>query len=271
VSVSSTFDPIIYAGEFEEAARSGGWTVSHLSPVESGPRPWCRRAARDGSRASPRLYLSAGIHGDEISGPLALLEMIRQPGSFVACDVAIFPILNPNGLARGLRTNWDEIDLNRDYRNTRSLEIKGHIEALMNLGRFDATMVLHEDYEGLGAYLYELNASLDPDLGAKILAAMGHFVPIDLRPEIDDWPACGGIISRTDIIAKLGRIEDLPEWAEAVYLTLHHSDVCYTVETPKPFPIDARVKAQIAAVETLMATLKDKFKRGLHANSQDAA
>jgi hypothetical protein len=41
------------------------------------------------------------------------------------------------------------IDLNRDYRNSRSLEIKAHIETLLTLGRFDASMMLHEDYEGI--------------------------------------------------------------------------------------------------------------------------
>jgi hypothetical protein len=56
----------------------------------------------------------------------------------------MFPILNPDGLARGVRTNRDGIDLNRDYRNSRSLEIKGHIETLLTLGRFDASMMLHD-------------------------------------------------------------------------------------------------------------------------------
>ena len=108
----------------------------------------------------------------------------------------MFPILNPDGLARGVRTNRDGIDLNRDYRNSRSLEIKGHIETLLTLGRFDASMMLHEDYEGIGAYLYELNDTLDPGLGAKIIAVMGLHVPIDLRPKIDDGAARGGVISR---------------------------------------------------------------------------
>jgi murein peptide amidase A len=228
--------------------------------MEIGPRPWCQRAVPDGYGAPPRLYLSAGIHGDEVSGPLALLEMIRQPGFFAGFDVTMFPILNPNGLARGMRTNRDEIDLNRDYRNSRSLEIKGHIETLLTLGRFDASMMLHEDYEGIGAYLYELNDTLDPGLGTKIIAAMGLHVPIDLRPEIEEAPARGGVISRRDIIAKLGRIEDLPEWPEAIYLAVHHTDVVYTIETPKPFPIEARVKAHITAVETLMNALKIKKK-----------
>jgi predicted deacylase len=91
----------------------------------------------------------AGIHADEISGPLALLEMIPQPGFLATFDVTMFPILNPKGLARRVRTNRDGIDLNGDYRNSRSLEIKGHIEALLTLGRFEASTILHEDYEGM--------------------------------------------------------------------------------------------------------------------------
>jgi len=255
MNLPTIFDPIAYTEEVEDAARAAGWTVRYLSPTESGPRPWFQRAAPDGGSEMPRLYLSSGIHGDEISGPLALLEMIRQPSSFAAFHVTMFPILNPNGLARGLRANWDEIDLNRDYRNSRSVEIKSHIETLLTLGRFEASMLLHEDYEGIGAYLYELNDTLEPGLGKKIIAAMGLHVPIDLRPEIEEAPAHGGVISRRDLIVKLGGIEDLPEWAEAIYLTVHHTEVSYTTETPKPFPIEARVKAQIAAVETLLNAL----------------
>ncbi len=251
----TTFDPVAYTREIENAAYAAAWTVRHLSPMQSGPRPWFQRVPPDGASASPRLYLSAGIHGDEISGPLALLEMIRQPGFFSAFDVTIFPILNPDGLARGVRTNLDGIDLNRDYRNPRSPEIKSHIETLLTLGRFDASMILHEDYEGIGAYLYELNETLDPGLGARIIAAMGLHLPIDLRPEIEEVPARGGVISRRDLAAKLGRLEDRPEWAEAAYLTVYHTEVSYTVETPKPFPIESRVKAHIVAVETLMNAL----------------
>ena len=93
MNLPKTFEPIAYTGEAENAARAAGWTVLHLSPMESGPRPWFQRAAPSGDSSTPRLYLSAGIHGDEISGPLALLEMIRQPDSFDAFDVTMFPIL----------------------------------------------------------------------------------------------------------------------------------------------------------------------------------
>jgi len=71
--------------------------------------------------------------------------------------------------------------------------------------------------------------------GSAAWSGFGSSVSIDLRPEIEEAPARSGVISRRDIIAKLSRIEDLPEWPEAIYLAVHHTDVVYTIETPKPF------------------------------------
>jgi len=248
------FDPSAYVLDIEEAARAENWTIRHLSPCASSARPWLHHAAATGSGA-PRVYLSAGIHGDEISGPVALLEMVRQPDFFAGFNLTIFPILNPDGLARGTRGNSDGIDLNRDYRNPKSVEIQSHIEVLKTLGRFDAAMMLHEDFEGVGAYLYELNDSLPPTLGHEIVSAMGRHVPIDLRPEIEEFPAHGGVLSRRDIVALRGPIEERPDWPEAIYLSVHHTKVSYTTETPKPFPLEQRVQAQIAAVRTLLGAL----------------
>ena len=92
---------------------------------------------------------------------------------------------------------------------------------------------------------------------------MGLHVPVDLRPEIEEAVARGGVISRRDLIAKLGRLEERPEWSEATYLTVYHTEVSYTIETPKPFPIKARVNAHIAAVETLMNALKREDRSAL--------
>lgn len=254
------FDPTAYVREVEEVARTGGWTIRHLSPTASSTRPWLQRTAKTGPGA-PHVYLSAGIHGDEISGPMALLEMLRQPDFFTAFDTTLFPVLNPDGLSRGVRGNAEGIDLNRDYRHSKSTEISSHIEALETLGRFDAAMMLHEDYEGVGAYLYELNDALPPNLGSEIIAAMGRHVPIDLRPEIEEVAARGGVISRHDLLLKHGRIEDRPDWPEAIYLSVHHTKVSYTTETPIPFPLGQRVQAQIAAVETLLHALQIKVRR----------
>jgi hypothetical protein len=50
----------------------------------------------------------------------------------------------------------------------------------------------------------------------------------------------------------MGPIKDREEWAEAIYLSVNHTQVSITTETPKPFPLESRVKAQIAAVKTLL-------------------
>ena len=191
------FDPTAYVRDVEDAAQNR--RLDDRVPDAHAPsstRPWLQRTSTTNTGA-PQVYLSSGIHGDEISGPLALLEMLRQPDFFTDFNVTIFPILNPDGLARGTRGNADGIDLNRDYRNSKSQEILSHIEALKTLGQFDAAMMLHEDFEGIGAYLYELNDELRPTLGNEIITAMGRHVPIDLRPEIEEFPARGGIISAT--------------------------------------------------------------------------
>jgi murein peptide amidase A len=255
--MNAPFDPQALARDFETAATADGWTLRHLSPTSSGPRPWFQRAAKTGPGA-PSVYFSAGIHGDEISGPLALLEILRRPDFFAAYNVTLFPLLNPDGLAKNLRENADGIDLNRDYRNPKSAEIRSHIETLQTLGQFEAAMMLHEDYEGIGAYVFELNDALAPTLGVEIIAAMGRHVPIDTRPQIDDFPAHGGVLMRKDIIALRGPIEDRPDWPEAIYLSLNHTKVSFTTETPKPFPLAQRVAAQVAAVETLLQALLEK-------------
>jgi murein peptide amidase A len=255
------FEPAPFVRKIEEAARAGGWTINYLSPCPSSTRPWLHRAARatpsSPGKPAPRFYLSAGIHGDETAGPLAVLEMLRAPDFFDAVDTTIFPILNPEGLARATRVNLGNVDLNRDYRNAKSEEIRGHLAVLSTLGRFDVAMMLHEDYEGTGAYLYELNDGPIADLGLKIMTAMHRHVPIDERPIIEEVEAKGGIIQRADIIRKMGPIEDRPEWPEAIYLSVNHTRVSYTTETPMLQPLAARVQAQIAAVRTVINALTE--------------
>ena len=249
------FDPAAYARDVEAAAATGGWSIFHLSPCASGTRPWFQRRAQIADASTPRVYLSTGIHGDEIAGPLAVLELLQRPRFFERFDTTIFPILNPDGLARDQRTNLAGIDLNRDYRNTKSPEIASHIEALKTLGPFSAAVFLHEDYDAPGAYLYELNDLLEPGLGAQMIAAMGRHVPIDQRPEIEEVRATGGVLQRKDLIEKFGPIEERPEWPEAIYFSLNHCRTTYTTETPKLCPLPGRIAAQIAAVEVLLESV----------------
>ena len=153
----------------------------------------------------------------------------------------------------GCGENAAGIDLNRDFKNTKSEEIRSHKEVLEALEPFAAAMYFHEDFEGTGAYLYELNDStLPPTLGQEMIQAMGRHVPIDLRPEIEEVAANGGVLSRRDLMLKFGSFEEREDWPEAIYLTIRHTKVSYTSETPMLQPLADRVAAQIAAFGTLM-------------------
>jgi murein peptide amidase A len=253
------FEPASFVLKIEEAARAGGWTLRYLSITPISTRPWLQRPARsDGTTSGkivPRFYLSAGIHGDEVAGPLAVLEMLRLPGFFDQVDATIFPILNPEGLFHAVRGNFYGVDLNRDYRGPKSSEIRSHLAVLPTLGRFDIAMMLHEDFEGTGAYLYELNDGLIPELGPRIIKSLRKHVPIDERPIIEEVAAKGGILQRAELIRKMGPIENRPEWPEAIYLSLYHTKVSYTTETPMLQPLKQRVAAQVEAVRTVLDAL----------------
>jgi hypothetical protein len=95
------------------------------------------------------------------------LEMIRQPDSFDAFDVTMFSILNPNGLARGERTNRDESTSTAITETLDHSKQRATSRLCRPSVRFEASMMLHEDYEGIGAYLYELNDTLDAQARSK--------------------------------------------------------------------------------------------------------
>jgi hypothetical protein len=50
-------------------------------------------------------------------------------------------------------------------------------------------------------------------------------------------------------------MEDRPEWPEAIYLSINHTKVSYTTETPMLQPLEQRVAAQVAAVRAVLEAL----------------
>ncbi|PTY00742.1 succinylglutamate desuccinylase [Verrucomicrobia bacterium LW23] len=234
-----------YLAELLPLAAAAGWKVADLGPSEAGVRRvWLRR----GREGAPLLYVSAGIHGDEPAGPYAVLDLLRDTeGVFDGLDAVIFPMLNPDGQARGTRENINGIDINRDYKRLVSAEARGHVAALRTLSAVDAYLCLHEDYEGKGAYIFELNLHERASPTAAMLAGMARHLPIELAATIDDFPASQGVILRTE--AHRHQMRD--DWPEALYLSYHHADMGYTTETPSPLPLEQRVAAQVAAVRAV--------------------
>jgi len=226
--------------EIERAAQQPGW-VSQVFH-ESDDFKWLALRRQSSAPATARIYVSAGIHGDEPAGPLAALKLLRENRWPENVEVLLVPCLNPPGFAANRRENPGRIDLNRDYRNSRSAEIRAHIAWLEQQPQFDLYMCLHEDWESHGFYLYEQNPDQKPSLAEAIIDQVGQVCPIDPSEIIEDRPAQNGII-RPNI-----RPHERPEWPEALYLINHKSRQGYTLEAPSDFPLETRVAALTAAV-----------------------
>jgi hypothetical protein len=232
-------------GDDLEAARHHGWTVDSLLDDDDGPAP-LYALSRTTSRSTRRLYFSTGIHGDEPAGPLAVRQLLRENLWPRDADLWVMPCMNPSGFPRGQRTNQEGIDLNRDYRHPKSRAIRAHVQWLERQPHFDFAVCLHEDWEALGFYLYELNPDDQTSQAEAVIAAVARVCPIDHSPAIDGWPAQGGII-RPQVSP-----EHRPEWPEAIHLIAHRTRHSYTLEAPSDFELRVRVEALVAAVRALI-------------------
>lgn len=238
---AAPFVPTELARKLEAAARSAGFQVFEFGRAITCPLLGLIRRT-PGPR--PRIYLSAGIHGDEPAPPLAVLELLTEGFFDGRADWITCPLLNPAGFVAGTRENAGGVDLNRDYRKTRSEEVAAHIRWLRRLPNFDLYLTLHEDWEATGFYLYEINPRRQRSLAEPIIDAVRPLCPIDPHEMIDERPAAGGII-RPDADPATREL-----WPESIYLRAHHSARGYTLETPSSLPMEARVNAQKAAVRT---------------------
>ena len=152
-------------------AKREGWKMRQFAEadgfpvyvVESPPRP------------GPKLYLSAGIHGDEPASTEALVAWCaKRAGALKRCEVLIFPCLNPWGLQHNNRNDAHGRDLNRGYHRNDVTVIEAQKKIVR--GRFfDAAVMLHEDFDAHGVYLYEIPGAR-PFWGEKLLAAAAKHV-----------------------------------------------------------------------------------------------
>jgi len=236
---AAPLDPVSLAARIRAAGEKGGFRYEEYGSAGACPL-FALTKRTPGSR--PRIYLSAGIHGDEPAPPLALLSLLESGQLDGRAVWFVCPMLNPESLARGVREDLSGIDLNRDYRHLQAAEVRSHIGWLRRQPNFDLAVCVHEDWESTGFYLYELNPDNKPSLAPPILKAVSKVCPIDMSPMIEGREAKGGVIR-----PKLDP-QEREKWPESIYLQVNHTRLSYTIETPSSLPIETRVAAHRAAL-----------------------
>lgn len=240
-------DPADLTSQFRQAAEEAGFREEFLGECDGAVlSAYTRRTPG----VKPRIYVSSGVHGDEPAPPWALLQML-QSGMFDGrANWFLIPLLNPAGFRRQQRENADGIDLNRDYLHPRSHEVACHLKWLGRQPRFDLALCLHEDWESTGFYLYELTRNPDPRLAHAMRDAAAQHMPIEPEAVIDGRPIDEPGIIRPDPDPALRET-----WPEAIYLYQHHTDLCFTLETPSQLDFSLRREVQLAATQSLLNAL----------------
>lgn len=194
------------------------------------------------------IYLSAGIHGDEPAATEALIFWAEQNVKRLAqLPLLIFPCLNPWGLANNSRVDQDGRDLNRHFHHDEAPLVHA-LKQLAKPHRFALALTLHEDFDGQGLYIYEVERAA-PFWGQDLLNIARPIIPIEGRTTIDGRRANAGVLRRK-ISAK-----KFPMLPEAVWLHLHHAQRTFTIETPSEFALDRRVQAHVAIIDECVRRL----------------
>lgn len=214
-----------------------------------------RRIAADGGYAvfalqTPALektggiYMSAGIHGDEPAATEALLAWAEKNVRQLArLPLLLLPCLNPWGLVRNSRFDHAGRDLNRLFHSD-DAPIVAAVRRLVRGYHFALSLQLHEDYDGQGLYLYEVQR-VAPHWGEELLAVAREHIAIEPRTRVDGRTFRNGLMRRR---VDRRRFEQMG-FPEAIWLHLEHSERTFTIETPSEFALAQRVRAQVAVIE----------------------
>jgi protein MpaA len=191
----------------------------------------------------PRVYISSGIHGDEPAGVFALMEMMADGCFDDKVEWRVCPVMNPTGLAAGVRENAQEVDLNRDYLRRASAEVRGHVGWLERQPVPDVVLSLHEDWESTGFYLYEIQKCACASVAHSILEAASAEIGPEPSPLID-----GHQVREPGWIFHEPRSDFPGDWPEAIYMAELGTRVSYTLETPSSLALESRVACHKLAV-----------------------
>ncbi len=206
----------------------GNFRVREVACVGAARTLLC---VESGEPEQPVVTLSAGIHGDERSGPAALLWLAERALLDERFAYRLWPCINPTGYDAATRESTDGIDINRTFgRGGSSPESKAVIMANRDF-KFVLAMDLHEDGDVEDLYFYAY--------GSRTVA---EALQAELR--------CLCLVP--DAIAE---IEELGGLSYSLLLQRNAARQVYTFEAPGRRDISLRIEMHVTAVSAALASL----------------
>lgn len=217
----------------ELAQRWKGLRATHdiqLREVACVGAPRTLLCAEYGESIQQAVHLSAGVHGDEPAGVLALLALVEDRLLDDRFSYRLWPCTNPTGFDARTRTSSDGVDINRTFgRGGSSPESKAIVMANRDR-KFALAIDLHEDDEAEHFYVYEYGAA---EIGTRL-------APVCLRPD----PAL--------------EAEELGGLSLSLLLRRGAAAHVMTFETAARRTLEERVAAHVEAVQRAVALVRQQ-------------
>jgi len=191
---------------------------AHLTPLSNGG---C--IARFG--IGPCFAIMSGLHGDEGSGPLSILEWLEAlpVETPLRHQFWIAPLVNDDGWDQGKR-EWQNLDLNRSF-NGAAPDFLATIMMDLEIARPDLFLDLHEDSYYEGPYLFQFTGDTHP-----LVTQLASNLDFETEP----W-------------------SDLAAWetASETYVRRLGCDYTVTIEVPPVWPLEKRIQKNIQVITWL--------------------
>ncbi len=259
------------------------WYQSFTAPFskeqgESSYPVYCLRYTSTEPDA-PLIYISAGIHGDELAGVECAIRLIELLSDGTHCKYSVFPFDrynwlispcdNPHGYEHNIRENPDGQDLNRMFGAPNRYPVTAFIaETLLqtqsqhsnnnvgNKATIELSLDLHEDIDSYGFYLWERRTSTCVPIGDIVVQTVAGICPINKVKMVEEHRNENGVITLLDNVTTKG-------WTRGRYLSEKLNARCLILETPTHLDLQTRISVHMMAIQT---AVKHTFISGDHKN-----
>jgi hypothetical protein len=161
---------------------------------------------------APRLAVMSGLHGDERSGPIALLQWLEAalPGSLVSASVPLWlaPLLNAHGWNRRER-EWNSHDLNGCFHPATPAPFLAEVMDDLRVCPPAFFLDLHEDSGWAEPYLFGYTEERH-DLPERLAQELQcHLEP---WTSFEAWAGCSEVFVRELGCTRCATVEASPNW-----------------------------------------------------------
>jgi predicted deacylase len=203
-------------------------------------------------QAQWNICIIAGVHGNEIAGPLSIVHMISElehelPRNY---RYIIYPVVNPTGYDLRRRYDDDYRDLNAVYKDTLTSKNYNEVQVLyqdfQKFLPFEAVITLHEDSDLDKFYMYGLGRQ-NLGLYHEVCRMAATLCPV--------WSSADIYGKQSDEMGLI--LSDARDHAFDAYLySCGAASIACTLETPGKLAIDFRIHLMEKAIFSLLSQIE---------------